>query len=83
MKSDIRKISIGKNFPDGAMHYQVGKTINLQKVPYTIASIHLNDFMLEKGKICFDIFIQNEEGTVLWKSVIDMPVVVENNIDFD
>ena len=29
-KSIIRKISVGRNYPDGAIHYQVGKYMNLQ-----------------------------------------------------
>lgn len=83
MNTDIRKISVGKDFPDGAIHYQVGKTIRLQNKPYTVTRIALNNHYLLEGKTGYDIFLSNEEGTVLWKTVCDVPVVIENNIDFD
>jgi len=83
MNTDIRKISVGKDFPDGAIHYQVDKTIRLQGVPYIVSKISINQMYKEFGKIAYDIFLANDEGTVLWKTVYDVPTVIENNIDFD
>ena len=80
---DIRKISVGKNYPDGAIHYQVGKQMNLQSVIYTITEILQNPDYKEEGKIAYDIFIANDSGTVLWKTVVDIPVMIENNINFE
>jgi|TARA_R110000782_G_C14610295_1_gene392074 hypothetical protein len=77
--TDIRKISVGKDFPDKAMHYQVGKPVN----SYIISRISLNKEPRYKDKLAYDIFLVGEEGTVLWKTIVDMPVVVENNIYFD
>ena len=81
MNTDIRKISVGKDYPDGAMHYQVGKTMRLQGIPYEIYLISSEKG--ERNSSHFDIFIKNENGIVKWKSIIDMPVIVENNINFD
>lgn len=81
--TDIRKISIGKDYPDGAMHYQVGKTIRLQSVPYQIHSILERKKKFFQDKSAYDIYIHNEDGAVLWKTIEDMPVVVENNINFE
>lgn len=80
---DIRKISVGKNYPDGAIHYQVGKQMRLQNVEYTIVEILESPEHREKGQTGYDIFIANEYGKVLWKTVVDLPVMIENNINFE
>lgn len=81
--TDIRKISVGKDYPDRAMHYQVGTTVRLQGEPYKVDSIIPNQNLRGIGKDAYDIFIKNDNGKVLWKTIVDVPVVVENNIDFD
>lgn len=83
MNTDIRKLSVGKDFPDGAIHYQVGKTIRLQNEPYIVHQISINQVYKSEGKIAYDIYLANEGGAVLWKTVCDMPVLVENNINFE
>jgi len=83
MISHIRKISVGKDYPDGAIHYQVGKTMRLQHVPYEIAEIRVATEKKYEDKVAYHIFIQNEEGKVYWKTIVDMPVMIENNIDFE
>ena len=83
MNTEIRKLSVGKDFPDGAIHYQVGKIIRLQDTPYIVHSIEVNTYYKEVGKIAYDVFLANEGGSVLWKTVCDVPVIVENNINFD
>jgi len=81
--TDIRKISVGKEYPDGAIHYQVGKTIRLQNIPYIVHSILVNTDLRVLGVTAYDIFLANEEGKVLWKTIQNMPVIVENNINFE
>jgi len=86
MQSAIRKLSVGKDFPDKVIHYQVDKLIRLNSKPYIISDIILNRDMLEEtGTSCFNIFIKSEidNYTILWKSVIDMSVVVEYNINVE
>lgn len=83
MNTQIRKISVGKDYPDKVLHYQVGKIINLTGNPYEITDILVNIELFTKSKLAYDIYIANDKGKVLWKTIIDVPVVVENNINFD
>lgn len=76
----IRKISIGKDFPNGSMHYLVGKTITLLDKQYTISEILLEK--VEGEKLGYNVYVTGEEGTVLWKTIIDMPVHLENDLTF-
>jgi hypothetical protein len=84
MNYDIRKISVGKGYPDGAIHYQVGKNVKLQHVPYTVYEIKVNAYYRDiEGKVAYDIYLVNNEGKVLWKTIVDVPVIIEYNIDFE
>lgn len=83
MNGQIRKISVGKDYPDGVLHYQVGKTINLADKPYEVTDIIIDVELLVQGKSVYNIYIANNKGKVLWKTIIDVPVVIENNINFD
>lgn len=83
MKGHIRKLSVGSNYPDGAIHYQVGKTVRLQGTPYEVSEIRQATEPQYEFKSAYHIFITNEEGKVYWKTVVDVPVVVENNISFE
>jgi hypothetical protein len=83
METVFRKISVGKDFPDGSIHYQVGRPVNLQSVGYIISSIAINPKYAKEDKTAYDIFITNTSGTLLWKTIYDVPVVVESNIDFE
>lgn len=83
MNTQIRKISVGKDYPDGVLHYQVGKIVNLLHNPYEITDILINQELLLIGKLSYDIYIADKNGKILWKSVTDVPVVVENNITFE
>jgi hypothetical protein len=82
MNGHIRKISVGKDYPDGVLHFQVGKNIRLVGVPYMITDILLDQDMLSLGRSVYNIYISNEDGKVLWKTIDGLPVVIENNIDF-
>lgn len=83
MRGDIRKISVGKGHPDEMMHYQVGKNYSLSGNSYVLTDILLDTELLEKGKLAYNIYIANNDGKVLWKTIIDVPVIIENNINFD
>lgn len=77
MYIDIRKISVGVNFPNQAMHFQVGSEVGFKGIKYKIHRI-------VKVERAYDIYISDGDISLLWKSVLDsMPVVVEYNIDFE
>ena len=83
MNTEIRKISVGSGYPDGSIHYQVGKRMKLQHSYYDILRININLKYKEEGETAYAIFIANEEGAMLWKTIVGMPCVVEYNIDFE
>lgn len=81
--NDIRKISVGKDYPNASIHYQVGKPIKLQGKPYVVHEISINDSLKESGSIAYDVYLRDEDGVVFWKTIKDMPTVIENNINFE
>ena len=90
MNTIIRKISVGREYPDGSLHYQVGSKQILKRRKYVITHILMDRELLQLGKLGYNIYVKNipeYEGEivneVLWKTVIDVTCVVENNIDFD
>jgi|TARA_R110000822_G_scaffold271184_1_gene393966 hypothetical protein len=83
MNGEIRKISVGKDYPDGVLHYQVGKIINLVGNPYKITDILLDRTFLEVGKVVYNIYIADHKGKVMWKTVYEVPTVIEYNINFE
>ena len=80
MANVIRKLSVGINQPDGVIHYQVGNTIKLNGNFY---KVHLIKMQIDEKDRLFDIYIKNDMGVVLWKTIINVPVSVEHNIDFE
>ncbi len=73
---NIRKISIGPDYKGGAMHYIVG-----QEVLGGNYKIHL--IQSDSDKQAIKIWIENEEGIVLWKEFTStMPISIEYNINF-
>jgi len=74
---DIRKISIGPDYKNGAMHYLVG-----QKVLGDTNEIHLIKQVIEDNSIL--IYIINEKKEiVLWKQFNGtIPISIEFNINF-
>lgn len=73
---DIRKISVGPDYKNGAMHYIVG-----QKVLNDSQEIHLIRY--DEVKKSIKIYIINEKNeVVLWKEFNDtVPVSIEYNIN--
>lgn len=74
---DIRKISIGLDYKNGAMHYLVG-----QSVLSDSHQIHLIKY--DHTKQSFLIYIINEkEEVILWKEfTATIPISIEYNINF-
>jgi hypothetical protein len=81
--NQIRKISIGRGHPNEMMHYQVGKEVNLNGNVYTVTDIFMDKDLIGIDKVGYNIYIANKDGKVLWKTLIDIPVIIENNISFE
>jgi len=74
----IRKIVIGKD-PKNGMAYYVGMPAGKGKVSAIIEDMkHLHDY----GKKRYLVYIEDEDGTVLWKAVDDMPCMLEFDLKF-
>ena len=74
---DIRKISIGPDYKNGAMHYIVG-----QKILNDTNEIHLIKFDNTTNSIL--VYIANRKNEILlWKQFSStMPISIEFNIDY-
>lgn len=79
----IRKISVGNGHPDSMMHYQVGRVHNLGGNVYTLVKITHDTELFNKGIMGYNIYIKDDISTILWKTLINVPTVVEFNIDFE
>lgn len=74
---EIRKISVGPDYKNGAMHYLVG-----QKILGDTNEIHLIKRNSDNGAVLIYI-INKKEEVVLWKEfTFTVPVSIEFNIDF-
>jgi hypothetical protein len=74
---DIRKISIGPDYKNGAMHYLVG-----QKILGDSNEIHLIKYNTDAKSILIYI-INKKDEVVLWKEfTFTVPISIEFNIDF-
>jgi len=75
----IRKIVIGRD-PKDAMAYYVGMRAGAGKV----TAIILDESCLHKYSLTrYLIYIENEEGTMLWKAVHSMPCIIEYDLKFE
>lgn len=74
--AQIRKISVGTNYPDGVMHFQAGNTVRFNGVEYIIS-------LIEQRDNDFFVYITSSHGTILWKQFKDMPTALEFNINFE
>lgn len=74
---DIRKVSIGPDYKNGAMHYVVG-----QKILNESNEIHL--IKMDSEKMSIKIYIINDKQEVcLWKEFnYCVPTSIEYNISF-
>lgn len=74
----IRKIIIGPD-PKDAMAYYVG----MRAGPRNVTAIITDDEYLHRySKPRYLIYVEGEEGTTLWKSVVDTPCVIEYDLNF-
>jgi len=75
----IRKIVIGRD-PKDAMAYYVGMRAGAGKV----VAITQDDAYLHKySSIRYLIYIENDEGTMLWKVIDNMPCILEYDLKFE
>ena len=78
MEGLIRKIVIGKN-PKDAMAYFIG----MRAGGGSVAAIILDDRHLHKySKTRYLIYLDQGNSQVLWKSVDDMPCIIEYDCNF-
>lgn len=82
MNTQIRKISVGNGHPDQMMHFQVGKEYNINNSRFTLTEILLETSLFEKGFLAYNLYVTDGEVRVLWKTLINVPMVIENNISF-
>lgn len=73
---DIRKISVGADYKNNAMHYLIGQPV-LDKT-YEICHIRRED------DDSISIYIEKNKEQYLWKSFnSNMPMSIEYNINFE
>lgn len=71
----IRKISVGADYKNGAMHYIVGQEVlgGSHKIHHIGKNNSTGDY---------EIWIEKDDEVKKWKNFENMPVSTENNIDF-
>lgn len=75
----IRKIVIGRD-PKDAMAYYVGMRAGAGKV---VAIIQDEKYIQKYGIVRYLIYVENDEGTMIWKSVDGMPCILEYDLKFE
>lgn len=79
MHNIIRKIIVGDN-PLKAMAYYVGQKAGESKVE---AIVFDDKYMHAYGREKYIIYIKHpSDGVMLWKSISNMPVLIEYDCDF-
>ena len=74
----IRKLVIGRD-PKNGMAYFIGMRAGESQVS---AIIQDDSYLHKFGECRYLVYIENEEGTVLWKAVDEMPCLIEFDLDF-
>jgi len=70
----IRKISVGRDYKDNAMHYQIGQEVY---------GNHVITNILEKDSE-YEIYIKKNKEVLLWKSFNkNMGISIEYNLDYE
>jgi hypothetical protein len=70
----IRKISVGRDYKDNAMHYQIGQEVY---------GNHIITNILEKSSD-YEIYIKKNKEVLLWKSFNkNMGISIEYNLDYE
>lgn len=78
MEGLIRKIVIGRDPKDG-MAYYVGMNAGGGKVA---AILQDESYLYKFGKTRYLVYIEDDEGTQLWKAIDDMPCILEFDLNF-
>jgi|TARA_R110000751_G_C13620897_1_gene464577 hypothetical protein len=78
MEGLIRKIIVGKD-PKNGMAYYTGMRAGDGKVS---AILEDERTLIKFGKKRYLVYIENEEGTVLWKAIDEMPCMLEFDLNF-
>jgi|TARA_R110000803_G_scaffold160781_1_gene224629 hypothetical protein len=78
MEGLIRKIIVGKD-PKNGMAYYTGMRAGDGKVS---AILEDERTLVKFGKKRYLVYIENEEGTVLWKAIDEMPCMLEFDLNF-
>ena len=74
----IRKIVLGSN-PKDAMAYYVGMRAGSGEVT---AIVHDDAYLHKFSSSRYLVYIQTEDGVVLWKAIESLPCVVEYDLNF-
>ena len=78
MDGIIRKIIIGRD-PKDAMAYYVGmRAGNGEVSAIVLDDRHLHNY----GKTRYLVYVQREDGQILWKAVDEMPCIIEFDCNF-
>jgi len=78
MEGLIRKIVIGRD-PKNGMAYYIGMRAGDGKVS---AILEDERHLMKYGKVRYLIYIEREDGTLLWKAVDEMPCLLEFDLNF-
>lgn len=78
MEGLIRKIIVGKD-PKNGMAYYVGMRAGSGNVS---AIVEDERTLVKYGKKRYLVYIENEDGNVLWKAIDEMPCVLEFDLNF-
>jgi len=78
MEGLVRKIVLGSN-PKDAMAYYVGMRAGNGEVS---AIVHDEMYLHKFNKSRYLVYIQTEDGVVLWKAVEELPCIIEYDLNF-
>jgi|TARA_R110000744_G_scaffold110656_1_gene208724 hypothetical protein len=78
MEGLIRKIIVGKD-PKNGMAYYIGMRAGDGKVS---AILEDDRTLVKYGKKRYLVYIENEDGNVLWKAIDEMPCMLEFDLNF-
>ena len=78
MECLIRKIIVGRD-PKNGMAYYVGMRAGEGKVS---AIVEDERTLVKYAKKRYLVYIENEDGNVLWKAIDEMPCVIEFDLSF-
>ena len=75
MSSVIRKISIGSDYKNDAMHYSVGQQV--------YGGHEISDILLDEKDNSYNIYIQKNKETLPWKKFnSNMSISVEYDLQY-